>query len=107
MFVLGIGSAFSTLALISHLITGMEGQMQVEGFLLPILVGNILQLFCGLTAMGCGFVALLLGPYPSKKFHKACKITTLIINLGPIAFIITVMRIIQGAKDPPEVISSK
>jgi hypothetical protein len=106
MLVLGIGSAFSTMALICQLIEGMAGrmQMQIEGFLLPLLVGNILQLSCGLAGMMCGFTALLYGgPYPSARFHKWCKRTVAIVNLGgPIAFVITVIRIIQGASDPPE-----
>ena len=102
MFVLGIGSAFSTMALIATIVDGMAGEEQIEGFLLPIFVGNLLQLGCGLTSMACGFVALVFAPFPSQKFHKFVKFTTAIVNLGPIAVVITLLRICQGASDPPE-----
>jgi hypothetical protein len=112
MVALGIGAALSTMALISSLLEGMSGMAQVDGFLLPVLVGNFLQLVCGMTAMGTGLWAMMEVSATSllknnshggaTRFHRSAQIAVGIINLGPITFIITLVRLIQGADEPPE-----
>jgi len=101
MLILGAGAAFSTFSLVSTLIEGMSGSMQVKGYNLPLLVGNFLQMVCGVTSMASGMLCLL-APPRTALFHKWAKWTVVIINLGPISFIITLIRLIQGADDPPE-----
>lgn len=109
MVVLGIGAALSTMALIATLVEGMSGSAQVDGFSLPILVGNFLQLVCGMTAVGTGVWAMVHVPLSSLmnshggRFHRWMKVAIAVINLGPITFFITIVRLIQGADDPADV----
>ena len=99
--ILGIGAAHSALALTAVLVDGMGGEMQIDGLKLPALIATLIQVGLGMAAMAVGFFTLVVTPI-SKTAHKVAKILLLVVNLGPIPFVITVVRIAQGASEPPE-----
>lgn len=101
LLVLGIGAAHSSLALTAVLVDGMTGRRQFAGFRLPALSATIIQSALGMTAMAVGFYTMLFSPI-SRRAHLFAKVLVGVVNLGPISFVITIVRLIQGAREPPE-----
>jgi hypothetical protein len=94
LLVLGIGTTFSTLALLAHLLEGQQGTSQItQGFKLPILVANLLQVVSGMVASATGIICILQAPLDSPCFHRWSKCMVAIVNFGPIALIITVVQL--------------
>jgi hypothetical protein len=101
LVILGMGAAYSALAFLSILVDGMTGVRHVEEFRLPALVATVVQTSIGMTAMVIGFVTLIATPL-TKRAHVWAKILVAVVNIGPVSFIITVVKLIQGASQPPE-----
>ena len=83
------------------LIDGMQGKAQVAGFKLPGLVATIIQTLLGMASMLIGFVHMTVAPMGSKP-RLVGRILVGIVNLGPISFVITILRIIQSSTEPIE-----
>ena len=99
--ILGIGASFSALSLTAILVEGMTGAQQLDDFRLPVLVATIIQTALGMAAITVGLVMLLANPM-TKRAHLWAKILVFIVNLGPIALVITVVKLVMGAREPPE-----
>jgi hypothetical protein len=93
LLVLGIGTTFSTFALLSYLLEGQAGKSQIQGFKLPVLVANLLQVISGMVAMVTGMICILQAPLDSPFFHKWSQWMVVIVNLGPISLIITIVQL--------------
>lgn len=101
LVILGIGAANSALALTAAIVEGSSGTMQIDGFKLPALIATLIQVAMGMVAMVVGFITLVATPI-SKMSHRVAKILLVVVNLGPISFVVTVIRIAMGANEPPE-----
>jgi len=101
LIILGMGSSFSALALTAILVEGMAGAKQIYDFKLPALVATIIQTLIGMVAIVSGFVTLISTPFTSRA-HFYAKILVCIVNLGPISFAITLIKLAMGASEPPE-----
>ena len=68
ILVLGIGTTFSTLSLIATLLEGQAGYHQIEGFKLPVVVANFLQVVSGLSSIVTGAICLFQAPVSSHYY---------------------------------------
>ena len=99
LVLLGVGTTYSTMSLIGYLLEGMSGEQQIEGFRLPLVVANFIQLVSGVASIVTGMYCLLaLRPVqgPNTFFHKWCKWLVVIVNLGPISLIISIIQLCLG-----------
>lgn len=99
--ILGIGAAHSALAMTAMIIDGGIGKSQIEGFKLPVLVSTLIQVMFGMYATVVGFSTLVATPI-SDTAHTLARILVVVVNLGPIAFILVLIRLVEGAMDRPE-----
>ena len=57
LLVLGMGTTFSTFVLVAYIVEGRTGSNQIQGFRLPVLVANLLQVLSGMVAMVTGVIS--------------------------------------------------
>ena len=98
--ILGIGAAHSALAMTAIIIDGGIGLTQINGFKLPVLVSSLIQIMFGMYATVVGFSILVATPI-SDTAHTVARILVVVVNLGPIAFILVLIRLVAGASDGP------
>jgi hypothetical protein len=98
--ILGIGAVHSALAMTSIIIDGGIGLSQINGFKLPVLVSTLIQVMFGMYATLVGFSTLVATPI-SDIAHTMARILAVVVNLGPIAFILVLIRLVEGAMEGP------
>ena len=65
LLVLGMGTTFSTFVLVAYIVEGRTGSNQIQGFRLPVLMANLLQVLSGMVAMVTGVICMFVAPTPA------------------------------------------